>query len=186
MSDTVSDSPIIDYVDGACMFARWDSIAFPVFGPRTPTAEAIRAVAQHIEAHGRRVGKGKLTEITLLGADVRMPDAQLRQAMDEMVPKLAPYYACVAAVFEGSGFHAAMIRGLLTGFQLLSRRKYPHAVFDSVEDCANWVHGVGVVRVELPAISEAAREVRGLGLERGVLSGDKAQRRWSLPVPFRE
>jgi hypothetical protein len=183
----VIDAPIIEYVDDACMFARWDTIAFPVFGSRLPTLDGVNAVAMQIEAHGRRVGKGRLTEITLLGADVRMPDAEVRQALDAMVPRLAPYYACVAAVFEGSGFRAAMIRGVLTGFQLISRLKYPHGVFETVADCACWVHATGVVNVDLTAISEAAREVRAMGLERGVLSGGvAASSQRSLPAPFRD
>jgi hypothetical protein len=182
----VNDAPIIDYVDDACMFARWHSIAFPVFGPRMPTAEGVTAVALQIEAHGRRVGKGKLTEITLLGSDIRMPDAQVRQALDAMVPRLAPYYACVAAVFEGGGFRAAMIRGVLTSFQLLGRLKYPHRVFDTVAECSKWVHGVGVVDSELAALADAAREVRSMGLERGVLTGSTTTSRESIPAPFRE
>lgn len=182
----MTEAPIIDYVDESCMFARWSSIAFPVFGPRMPTLEGVNAVASHIEAHGRRVGRGKLTEITLLGADIRMPDARVRQALDAMVPRLSPYYGCVAAVFEGDGFRAAMIRGLLTGFQLLSRLKYPHGVFDTVHQCSQWVHEVGVVGGDLEAIAEAAREVRSLGLERGVLSAASAGTRTSLPAPFRE
>jgi hypothetical protein len=168
------------------MFARWGTIAFPVFGSRMPTADGVSAVAQQIEAHGRRVGKGKLTEVTLLGTDVRMPDAQVRQALDAMVPRLAPYYACVAAVFEGTGFRAAMIRGVLTSFQLIGRLKYPHGVFDTVAECAKWVHEVGVVGAELADIADAAREVRSLGLERGVLTGTPTTTRTSLPAPFRE
>ena len=182
----MTDAPIIEYVDEACMFARWKSIAFPVFGSRMPTMTGVSAVSLQIEAHGRRVGKGKLTEITLLGADVRMPDASVRQAMDAMVPRLSPYYGCVAAVFEGDGFRAAMIRGLLTGFQLLGRLKYPHRVFDTVSECSKWVHGVGVVDAELEALADAAREVRSLGLERGVLTAATTTTRTSLPAPFRE
>ena len=182
----MTDAPIIDYVDEDCMFARWRTIAFPVFGPRMPTIHGVTAVASQIEAHGRRVGKGKLTEITLLGADIRMPDAKVRKVLDGMVPRLTPYYACVAAVFEGDGFRAAMIRGLLTSFQLVGRLKYPHRVFDTVAECANWVHGVGVVDAELADVADAAREVRGLGSQHGVLTGSAASTRTSLPAPFRE
>lgn len=165
----MNDAPIIDYQDDACMFVRWNAIAFPVFGARMPSLRGVAAVASHIEAHGTRVGRGKLTEITLLGADVRMPDSDVRRALDTMAPKLAPYYGCVATVFEGDGFRAAVIRGMLTGFQLLGRLKYPHAVFDSVSECTKWVHGVELVEAPLSAVTEVAMKVRALGIERGVL-----------------
>ncbi|HKU40249.1 MAG TPA: hypothetical protein VJR89_18945 [Polyangiales bacterium] len=178
-------APIIDYSDEACMFARWENIAFPVFGPRMPSVDGVTAVASHIEAHGKRVGKGKLTEITLLGADVRMPDARVRKVLDGMVPRLAPYYCCVAAVFEGDGFRGAMIRGLLTGFQLLGRLKYPHSVFGTVSECAQWISDQKVVDSELADIADATREIRSLGLQRGVLTGTATRTRTSLPAPFR-
>jgi hypothetical protein len=60
-----------------------------------------------------------------------IPDAEVRAALDSMAPVVAPYYAAVACLFEGEGFRAAMIRGVISSFQLLSRAKYPQKVFSN-------------------------------------------------------
>ncbi len=170
----MSEAPTFDYVDEACMFARWRSVALPVFGHKVPTEQAAHALGRHLEAHGRRTGKGKVVEITILDEHLPTPDAEVRAALDAMVPRVAPYYGCVTAVFEGTGFRAAMIRGVLTGFQMMSRLNYPHKIFGSVDECAAWVlphaQGLGMQAASSGEIVEAVRAVQAHGIERGVLS----------------
>lgn len=156
------------------MFARWRSIAFPVFGHRQPTVEAAQTLGRHLEMHGRRLGKGKLLEITLLDENVGVPDAKVREALDAMVPKVSPYYGCVSAVYECAGFRAAMIRGVLTGFQMMSRLNYPHKIFATVDDCAAWVYphalGLGMTAANPAELTAAIRALQTIGIERGVLT----------------
>lgn len=170
----MSDTPIFEYVDEACMFVRWRSIAFPVFGHRMPTVAAAETLGRHLEQHGRRLGKGKLLEITLLDDNVGVPEAKVREALDAMVPKVSPYYGCVSAVYECAGFRAAMIRGVLTGFQMLSRLSYPHKIFGSVEECASWVYphalGLGMQLANPAELATTIRAIQAVGVERGVLT----------------
>lgn len=102
------------------MMATWGPIAFPVFGHRSPTPEAAQTLGRLLEQYGRAEGQGRLVEISLLDPHVPTPSAEVRRELDGMVPRVSPYYACVTAIFEGAGFRSAMIRGVLTGFQLLS------------------------------------------------------------------
>jgi hypothetical protein len=172
----VNETPILEYVDDACMLARWRSIVFPVFGKRVPTIESANALGKHLEANGKRVGAGKLIEVTLLDRQISMPDAQVRKALDAMVPMLAPYYGCVTAIFEGSGFKAGMIRGVLTGFQLISRLSYPHKIFATVDECASWVYPhaqtLGLQLEEPYDLVDVISMVKILGFERDVLSAE--------------
>lgn len=170
----VTDVPVFDHVDDACMFARWRSVAFHVFGHRTPTVAGAHTLGRHLEAHGRRLGPRRLLEITLLDEHLPLPDGEVRAALDAMVPRVSPYYACVTAVFEATGFRAALIRGVLTSFQILSRLNYPHKVFGSVDDCAEWMlpHALAA-DMQVTGSDEivaAVRAVQTEGVLRGVLS----------------
>lgn len=170
----MTDAPILEFVDEACMFARWRGIAFPLFGKRLPTLASASALGKQLEAHGKRVGAGKLIEISLLDRQIGTPDARVRKALDAMVPMLAPYYGCVTAIFEGTGFKAAMIRGVLTGFQLISRLNYPHKIFATVDECAEWVcpHARALgVEISAPGeLAEVIRAVQALAREHDLLS----------------
>jgi hypothetical protein len=156
------------------MIATWHALAFPVFGHRPASLEAARTMGRVLEAHGRTTGPRRLVEITLLDAHAPMPPADVREALDAMVPRVSPYYAGVSAIFEGGGFRAAMIRGILTGFQLLSRNKYPQKVFATPEECAAWALPLaresGMALDEADAIVEAIRAVREEGVRRGILT----------------
>lgn len=135
----MSEVPQIEFADEACMLATWRSIVVPVFGHRPASVEGARALGKGLERHGRKVGKGRLLEITLLDENAPTPHAEVREALDAMVPTVAPFYGAVSAIFEGNGFRAAMIRGILTGFQLISRGKYPQRICATPDECAAWL-----------------------------------------------
>ncbi len=156
------------------MMATWRSIAFPVFGHRPASVEGATTLGRLLERHGRASGPGRLVEISILDSYAPTPSAEVRQVLDAAVPRVSPYFACVSAIFEGSGFRAAMIRGVLTGFQILSRTKYPQKIFASVGDCAAWVvpfvTPVGGVQCDAETIAGVVEAVKAEGVRRGVLT----------------
>lgn len=120
------------------------------------------------------MGRGKLIEISIVDREGGIPDAEVRAALDSMAPVVAPYYAAVACLYEGEGFRAAMIRGVIASFQLLGRAKYPQKVFSSPDECAAWLAQkapeAGMRLKDSAELAEAIAFVRGEGVRRGILT----------------
>lgn len=168
----LADPPLIVYQDRSCMVATWRSVILPVMGKdKLPVESAKRQVAA-LEAFGKRLGKGKMGEITLVASEAPLPEADTRAVLDGGVPIVSPYYAVVGAVFEGVGFRGALVRGIFTSFQLLSRTKYPQKTFSTVEECASWIvpylRPLGMAAT-VDDVIEAVRQVQAVGLAAGIL-----------------
>ncbi len=68
------------------------------------------------------------------------PNDELRRAAAEMIASHGERLTSVAVVIEGSGFGAALIRGVLSGMVLVLRnRKVPISYFASVWPAARWL-----------------------------------------------
>src|SRR5690349_9056556 len=113
------------YADERVMVVTLGPVVVPIVGKAGYSVESARAQARAIEAHGRSVGIGRMVELSLIDGDVPIPDADVRAVLDGGVPAISPYYRAVSAVFPGSGFRSALIRGVIMSFQLLSRTAYP-------------------------------------------------------------
>lgn len=79
-----------------------------------------------------------MVELSLIDGDVPIPDADVRAELDAGVPAISPYYRAVSAVFPGTGFRSALIRGVIMSFQLLSRTAYPQKVFGTLDGAASF------------------------------------------------
>lgn len=67
------------------------------------------------------------------------PPQALREAASTLLNQLAPKLRCVAYVIEGTGFRAAMIRGVLSGIELVRRSAYPARYFATVAEASAWI-----------------------------------------------
>lgn len=134
----LSPPPKLAYEDPFCMVATWRSFIVHVMGRKELPVPSAREMTRALVGHGKATGNGKLAEVTLIAHDAPLPSAGVRAVFDEAAPLVAPYYCGVAAVFEGTGFRAAMVRGIVTSFQLLSPTPYPQTVLSSIEDAAKW------------------------------------------------
>lgn len=56
-----------------------------------------------------------------------------------MLQAAAPVGCCAALVFEGTGFRAAAVRGVVTVLNTLARQAYPYKSFGTVDAGATWV-----------------------------------------------
>ncbi|MEO7328856.1 MAG: hypothetical protein ABI193_09780 [Minicystis sp.] len=181
------DPPRVAYEDASCMVATWRTIVIPVMGRGLHSAAGARAQTRAIEAHGKIVGEGRLIEIVLIDTEVSLPGAEMRAALDAGVPIVSPYYGGVSAIFEGSGFRAALVRGVLTSFQMLSRHHYPQKTFATIEDCARWTFALGQelgASIASPReIVEAVESVRALALASGVFGPQRASAREAAGAP---
>ncbi len=166
--------PKIAYEDDFCMVATWRSIVMPVIGRAKLPASSARKQVSALTEHAKLVGKGKLGEITMIANEAPLPDAETRTVLESGVPIISPYYGCVSAVFEGTGFRAALVRGVLVSFQLLSRTKFPQKTFSTIDECATWMfpylQAMGMRVASSDDIAAAARMVRETAVERGLFS----------------
>jgi hypothetical protein len=67
------------------------------------------------------------------------PDAEMRKASMDMLDACGDGLRCVAAVVEGAGFPAAVVRGALTGIMLLRPVRCPTCVFSSISPAVAWI-----------------------------------------------
>ncbi len=170
--------PKIAYEDDFCMVATWRSIVMPVMGRAKLPASSAKQQVLALTEHAKRVGKGKLGEITMIANEAPLPDAETRTVLESGVPIISPYYGCVSAVFEGTGFRAALVRGVLVSFQLLSRTKFPQKTFSTIDECATWMfphlQTMGMQVLSADDIAAAAKMVRQMAVERGLFSPEEA------------
>lgn len=68
------------------------------------------------------------------------PNQELRHKAGKLLTELGPKIRCIAFVVEGTGFRAAMIRGVLSSVELLKRDKsHPTRYFGNVAHAATWI-----------------------------------------------
>ena len=70
-----------------------------------------------------------LKKATLPKADVRKLFADILVNTNILVS---------VAVMEGLGFRAAAVRSFVQGLNMLARHDFPHRIFGTVNECANW------------------------------------------------
>lgn len=173
------DSPKLAYEDAFCMVATWRSLVMPVMGRSLLPASSAKQQVRALTDHGKRLGHGKVAEITLICNDAPLPEADTRAVFDAGVPVVSPYYGCVSAVYEGTGFKGAFVRGMLTSFQMLSRNKFPQKVFSTIDEAAKWtaqyLPGLGCEISGPDEVVDAVKAVRDLAVARGIFSPTSAR-----------
>lgn len=116
-------------------FGTWHHMLIVVW-KRETKIQTLRS----IESCVRALAKERGTEIGLLtivedGAPLPTPEAR-RVTAD--VLRGAPIKLS-AMVFEGHGFRAAAVRGVITGIGLIAKTPYPHRTFATVDEAAAWI-----------------------------------------------
>jgi len=165
----------VRHQDEANLVATYRHFVIVVVGHQPMTAMGQQAQCDSCNAHGRRTGEGKLIEIVLLDPEVALPSGEVRTILDGNVPIITPYYACVATLFEASGFRASIIRGLLTSFSLLSRTSFPQKLFSDPNAAASYIAGHQELiapsdRLTPEEILDLIANVREIAKREGVLS----------------
>jgi hypothetical protein len=69
----------------------------------------------------------------------QLPDNRTRELLATTMREANQWVQVSSLVFEGSGFMAAGIRGIVTGITLLARQHFPHRVFENVHDAACFI-----------------------------------------------
>lgn len=97
----------------------------------------------------------------------QLPESAARDALASLMHDASKWIQVSALVFEGTGFIAAAIRGVVTGISMLARQSFPHRVFDSVSDASVFIERKqsGTNRTPFVArrLETAVAELRRLG-----------------------
>jgi hypothetical protein len=138
------------------------SVALLVWG-KTTTLEGVASARRVILAHADRYPEG-IGLLTVVENVADPPAADVRRSITEMLRSLQGRAIRSAVAQEGTGFRAAMVRGVVTGLTLVSRLSYPHRVFDTMEAGITWIVG-GLPpgpdgRIEAAEVMAAARALR--------------------------
>jgi hypothetical protein len=104
------------------------------------TLEALRELRE-VERRLLRINPKGVSGITVMEPSSfdRMMGAAEREEASSMAKEFNDRTLAGTYIFEGEGFRAAMARAVVSGILLVSRARYPHKVFPSVEDGLSWL-----------------------------------------------
>jgi serine/threonine protein kinase len=88
------------------------------------------------EGAKHRTGIGGLT---IVPRDARPPSDEARVAIHDLLRRLGTSLRCYCWLVEGTGFHAAMVRGVLTGVRVLGRLPYESHVSSDMTEALSWI-----------------------------------------------
>jgi hypothetical protein len=136
--------------DADYCIATWYNMFVVIFRKET-RMDVVQALPAHLKpfaaAHPHGIGL-----LTIIEQHAPAPPSEVRAAVARFLSNCAGTVKASAVAFEGTGFRAAMVRGVVTGVNLLARLPYPHQVFATVPDGANW-------------LSRTAREVKDFAID---------------------
>ncbi len=92
--------------------------------------DVLRATRSH---HDHPIGL--IQEVTLTATQ---PDTEARKALNTMLQLGPGVIRCSSIVVPGVGFRVAWIRAFISGLAMLARPGFPHVVFDSIDQAAQW------------------------------------------------
>jgi len=118
------------------LVGTWQNDVLLVFKQET-TALALGAVRRAVEQVAAK-HEGAVFILTVVEERAPMPPSATRDAMADLLKSLARSVELSAVVHEGAGFRAAAVRSVVTGVGLVARLPFPHKVFATVTDAANW------------------------------------------------
>jgi hypothetical protein len=70
--------------------------------------------------------------------DASVPSKDTRDALANLLREARGRVACSAVVAPGTGFRIAAGRAVVTGIAMLARPGFPHQVFSTLEEAAEW------------------------------------------------
>jgi hypothetical protein len=125
------------YADDACSLYTWRSLVV-IAWRRTPTLETVpnagRAMLEITKHH-----TGKIVLCAIASPAVTAPDAATRESLERYLKSLDDRCTGAVNVVLARGFVAAAVRGMLTGFSLILRPKYPTSFVATLLEGATFV-----------------------------------------------
>lgn len=114
-------------------------------------------IDKHASACRRSIGA-----FMIVAENAPLPSSAARRAMAERLTSKS--VAFLAVLFEGQGFRAAAVRGVVTGVSLLSPPPFPYRAFGKMKHAAEWAglqaNAAGLSQLTPLTIAHAVSTVR--------------------------
>ena len=133
MSANPKDVTTLATPNGAAIGTWGDVMVLYQHGTYSP--EAVQAMGT-ATARLLREHKEGLRVLTIVAPDAPTPDGDIRAGIAKHMSQNV--YA-MAVAYDVEGFRGAVVRGVITGLQLLARAKYPVRTFEKLADAAAWL-----------------------------------------------
>jgi hypothetical protein len=130
----VDARPDLIWKDHNYLLAVWRRLVIVVWKGDT-TLESVKRVGETIHSSASRVGPVGLFIVTDVTAP--LPPAIVRKTAAGILAAAPIAYFCVT--FEGNGFRAAAVRGVVTSITMLASMAFPHRAFSKIDEAAVWV-----------------------------------------------
>jgi hypothetical protein len=138
----------------------WKDV-FVIIDDGSARASDYGPVIRRIEQLNRKYSGG-LGCLVIIPANATPPPEDVRRMLNAVLDGIS--LKCLCWLVEGSGFQGAMVRAVLTGLRLFSRRKYPTSVESDVEPAIVWI--LPHLEGGQTRLSEAAAAIKSIRSQR--------------------
>lgn len=115
----------------------WRNIFVVVDNGKVPASEYSNLKQRIVDqASAFKDGVGGLV---IIPQSATPPPEEVRKAINDALRGLADALRCFCWVVEGSGFQAAMVRGVLNGIRMFSRHPYPTFITSNLDEALAWI-----------------------------------------------
>lgn len=159
-SDRVVFDPVIEHRSTCCTIGVCSSFVVVVWRNEMQLRDAHQQNAV-IERYARK--RKVLGILPFIDASVPSPSTEVRAVLNEAVVRFAPPVVGVGVAMVGDGFRSAMVRGVVTAIQLMSRAPVPSRVFATEHEASVWLRErMGVLAEGEPTPEQLVNVVRRL------------------------
>lgn len=119
------------------LFLTWKNVVVAIFKHET-TSEGLALLQTLYDQQAHLYPKG-VYMITIVEKGAPMPSNTVRKELADFLATGAGYTRMSAVIQEGGGFTATLVRTVVSGLALLANLPYPHRVFPSLQEGAEWL-----------------------------------------------
>ncbi|HWL87333.1 MAG TPA: hypothetical protein VNO21_16125 [Polyangiaceae bacterium] len=126
----------VDAVSPDYCLARWNQFYIDIWRVHT-TLAGIRTLGRCFDDFRRSFPEG-VGLVTIVEPGAPLPPTEARQALGQLLAEAAGSIRYSAVVYEGGGFRASAVRGVVSSLILLARPPFPHRVFATTTEACAW------------------------------------------------
>jgi hypothetical protein len=136
MSGPKPKQPRIVHQDGHCLIATFENVGIAIWIDDTER-KSVQLLGETLRRLANDYPQG-VGLVQLVAEDHPPLRSETRAELNLMLRRGTGYIRCSTVIFEGTGFRAAALRGIVAGLVMLARVPFPHQVFAKVEAAADW------------------------------------------------
>lgn len=114
-----------------------DDLFITLWRERT-TIEGVRIVARTFTEYAEDRARD-VALLTVIERQAKMPSPGSREPLAGFLRDAGSNVLISGVAFEGDGFIAASIRGVVVGLTMIAHQPYPHRVFKDIVESSRWI-----------------------------------------------